>query len=285
VELIGDPVEHPLLLEIFRFWIEQLGMTVDCRMRRVAIDEAGDYIDTSRNDRLWRGAFVTGDLRRAIKPHVSLMTNDVDKLPFVDTVFRWEFGWPAGAIIAAGGFWKALEKLLNERQFPIWFAGIQIVGSGPDAFSAAGLFREKQMDNIWFYTGDVEEGRGLARQLGMGEERVLPLEALGPLPAAAQSPLGAQIGSPHVLINTTSMGMEGEPPLPVNLDLYPDATLVCDFVYEPRETALLRAARKRGMIAVNGLPWLIERVAQTFWLFVLENPPRKQDADLMAKLG
>jgi shikimate dehydrogenase len=81
------------------------------------------------------------------------------------------------------------------------------------------------------------------------------------------------------------MGMEGEPPLPVNLELYPDATLVCDFVYEPRETALLRAARKRGMIAVNGLPWLIERVAQTFWLFVLDNPPRKQDADLMAKLG
>ena len=285
VELIGDPVEHPLLLDILRFWIEQKGMSVDCRMRRVAVEDAGEYIDQSRNDPRWRGAMVTGELRRAIKPHVSLMARDVDDLPFVDTIFRWELGWPGGAIMAAGGFWKAIEKLLNAQQFPVWFAAIQIVGSGPDAFSAAGLFKEKQIENLWFYTADLEQGRALARQLKIGEERVQPLEALGPLPAAAQSPLGGQIGSPHLLINTTSMGTEGALALPVNLDLYPEATLVYDFVYEPRESELLRAARRRGMIAVNGLQLLVEQVAHAFWLFVLDNPPRKQDAELMAKLG
>ena len=49
VELIGDPVEHPMLLDILRFWIDRLGMSVDCRMRRVAVAEAGDYVDRSRN--------------------------------------------------------------------------------------------------------------------------------------------------------------------------------------------------------------------------------------------
>ena len=51
----------------------------------------------------------------------------------------------------------------------------------------AGMFKEKQIENIWFYTADLEQGRALARQLKIGEERVQPLEALGPLPAAAAS--------------------------------------------------------------------------------------------------
>jgi len=285
VELIGDPAEHPLLLDILRFWIEQKGMTVDLRMRRVATAEAEGYVERSRLDPKWRGAFVTGALRTAIKPHVSLMARDLDQLPFVDTIFRFELGWPVGGIIAAAGFWKSLEELFKDQQFPIWFAGIQIVGSGPDAFSVAGMLTEKKIDNLWFYTEDLDEGRALVNRLGLGEERVLPLEALGPLPAAAQTPFATQTGSPHFLINTTRMGMAGAGEVPVELVLYPDQTFVYDLVYEPRETGLLRKARERGLPAVNGLLQLVEQAGQAFWLFVLDNPPRKQDADLMVSLG
>ena len=285
IELIGDPVEHPLLLDIIRFWIEQLGMSVDCRMRHVAIAEAGDYIDHSRADPRWRGAIVTGDLRTAIKPHVSLVARDFDQLPFVDTVFRWELGWPAGLVSAAAGFWKTVEQLLKEKEFPLWYASVQIVGSGPDAFSAAGMFVEQKFDNIWFYAADLQQGRRLARQLRLGEERALPLDALGPVPLAAQGSIAANTGSPHMLINTTRMGIDGEGELPVNLDLYPPATLVYDFAYEPRETQLLRAAHKRGMAAQNGLRLLVEQVGKAFWCFVLATPPRNLDAELIARLG
>ena len=285
VELIGDPADHELLLDILRFWIEQKGMTVDLRMRRVAAADAHDYVERSRTDPRWRGAFVTGSLRTAIKPHVSLLARDLDQLPFVDTIFRFELGWPVGAITAAAGFWKSLEELFKGEQFPIWFAGIQIVGSGSDAFAVAGMLMERKINNLWFYTDDLEEGRELARRLGLGEERVLPLDALGPLPNAAQTPFGAQVGSPHFLINTTRMGTEGAGEVPVDLGLYPEQTLVYDLVHQPRETGLLRQARKRGLQAVNGVPLLIEQAGQAFWLFVLDNPPRKQDADLMARLG
>ena len=285
LELIGDPVETTILLDIIRFWIEQLGMSVDCRMRHVRLADAGEYIDSSRHDRLWRGAIVTGHLRETIKPHVSLLARDADHLPFVDTVFRYQLGWPGGVITTALAFWKTLETLFKELDFPLWFAGVQIVGSGPEAFSAAAMFREKKIDDIWFYTDDPQQGRGLARLLELGGERVLPLAALGPIPEAAQTPLAVHSGSPHFLINTTRMGTDGAAALPVNLDLYPEKTLVYDMVHEPRETELLRCARKRGMPAVNGLPLLIEQAAQAFWFFVLKNPPRKQDAELIARLG
>ena len=285
VELIGDPPEHGVLLDVLGFWIEQKGMTVDLRTRRVTAAEAEDYVEHSRTDPRWRGAFVTGSLRYAVKPHVSLLARDTDQLPFVDTIFRFELGWPAGAITAAAGFWKSLEELFGAQQFPIWWAGIQIVGSGADAFSVAGMFKEKKIDNLWFYTADLDEGRSLARQLGLGDERVLPAEALAPLPAAAQLAFAVQTGSPHFLVNTTRPGTDGAGEVPVELDLYPDQTFVYDMVYEPRETALLRKARKRGLQAVHGLPLLIEQAGQAFWLFVLDNPPRKQDAELMTRLG
>ena len=272
------------MLDILRFWIEQKGMSVDCRMRRVTAGEAADYVETSRNDPRWRGAFITGALRQSIKPYVSLAARDVDQLPFVDTLFRWELGWPAGMITAAAGFWKTLEALMK-KDFPIWWAGIQIVGSGPEAFSVAGMFKEKQIENLWVYTADLDEGRALARRLQLGEERVLPLDALGPLPDAAQTTFAVATGSPHLLINTTAMGMAGEPDVPVDLDLYPSQTLVYDFVYEPSETALLRRAKERGMTAVNGLPLLVEQAGQAFWCFVLDNPPRKTDAELLARLA
>ena len=285
VEVIGDPVEHPILLDALRFWIEQKGMTVDLRMRRVAAADARDYVENSRADPRWRGAFVTGSLRYDVKPHVSLLARDVDQLPFVDTIFRFELGWPVGAITASAGFWKTLEKLFKNQEFPIWFAGIQIVGSGADAFAVAGMLMERKIENIWLYTADLDEGRALARRLKLGEERVLPLEALGPLPAAAQPPISLHTGSPHFLVNTTRMGMEGEGEVPVEFDLYPDQTFVYDLVYEPRETGLLRKARKRGMPTANGMPLLIEQAAQALWLFVLDNPSRKQDAELLARLG
>ena len=285
VELIGDPVEHGVLLDILRFWAEQKGMTVDFRMRRVPVAEAGDYVERSRADRLWRGALVTGPLRNAVKPHVSLLARDTEQLPFVDAIFRFELGWPGGVITAAAAFWKSLESLFKESEFPVWFAGIQIVGSGPDAFAVAAMFKEKSVANIWFYTDDLDEGRALARRLELGEERVLPLDALRPLPAAAQMPLAVQIGSPHVLINTTRMGMDGAGEVPVDLGLYPEQTFVYDLVHEPRETELIRTARKRGLRSVNGLPLLVEQAAQAFWFFVLDNPPRKQDGELLDRIG
>ena len=285
-ELIGDPVEQTILSEILRFWIERLGMSVEVRIRNVPLSDVADYIDRSRADRLWRGALVTGSLRQALKSHVSLLARDTDKLPFVDTVFRYELGWPGGLITAAAAFWKTLESFLKDaRDFPLWFAAIQVVGSGPEAFAAAGGLREKQMDNFWFYTTDLDEGRALTRRLELGEERVLPLEALRPLPLAAQMPFAVQTGSPHFLINTTGLGRDGAGQLPINLDLYPDKTLVYDFVHEPRDTALTRRARERSMMAVNGLPLLIEQAAHAFWFFFLDNPPRKHDDDLIARLG
>ncbi|SEN11782.1 shikimate dehydrogenase [Loktanella fryxellensis] len=63
----------------------------------------------------------------------------------------------------------------------------------------------------------------------------------------------------NLLINTTSLGMTGQPPLHIDLDtLQPHAT-VTDIVYAPLQTPLLSAAAARGCVTVDGLGMLLHQ--------------------------
>ena len=63
-----------------------------------------------------------------------------------------------------------------------------------------------------------------------------------------------------MLVNTTSQGMVGQPPLDLTLDRLPATALVCDIVYVPVNTPLLAAARRRGNPTVDGLGMLLHQV-------------------------
>jgi shikimate dehydrogenase len=62
-----------------------------------------------------------------------------------------------------------------------------------------------------------------------------------------------------MLVNTTSQGMTGHPPLDLSLERLPVSALVNDIVYIPRETPLLVAARARGNPIVTGLGMLLHQ--------------------------
>ena len=70
-----------------------------------------------------------------------------------------------------------------------------------------------------------------------------------------------------LVVNTTSQGMVGYPPLDLSLDALPKAAMVADIVYNPLETPLLAASRKRGNIAVDGLGMLLHQAVPAFEAF------------------
>lgn len=67
-----------------------------------------------------------------------------------------------------------------------------------------------------------------------------------------------------LLVNTTSLGMVGQPPLAMKLGGLAARALVCDIVYAPLETPLLRAAASAGHYAVDGLGMLLHQAALSF---------------------
>ncbi|WP_339108613.1 shikimate dehydrogenase [Thioclava sp. GXIMD4216] len=60
-------------------------------------------------------------------------------------------------------------------------------------------------------------------------------------------------------VNTTSLGMEGQPPFDISLDLLPETALATDIVYIPLLTAFLQKAQAQGCRIVDGLGMLLHQ--------------------------
>jgi shikimate dehydrogenase len=69
----------------------------------------------------------------------------------------------------------------------------------------------------------------------------------------------AVLSGAGIVVNTTSLGMDKEPPLDIDLAGLPTAAVVVDIVYVPLETGLLAAARRRGHPTVDGLGMLLHQ--------------------------
>lgn len=75
-----------------------------------------------------------------------------------------------------------------------------------------------------------------------------------------------------IVVNATSAGMVGNPPLEISLDPLPVSAAVCDIVYNPLETDLLRRASSTGHRAIDGLSMLMHQAAPAFAAFYGEEP-------------
>ncbi|MDE0195850.1 MAG: shikimate dehydrogenase, partial [bacterium] len=84
-----------------------------------------------------------------------------------------------------------------------------------------------------------------------------------------------EIGGFDLVVNATPLGMSGHggPPTPVDPVLLRPDQLLVDLVYEPAETALLAAARERGLRAFNGVRMLVHQAARAFELWTGTEAP------------
>jgi shikimate dehydrogenase len=81
----------------------------------------------------------------------------------------------------------------------------------------------------------------------------------------------------RLLVNTTSLGMTGKPPLELALEELPANAAVADIVYNPLETGLLKAARARGHRTMDGLGMLMHQAAPAFALWFGVTPEVTQE--------
>ncbi|MEZ5896209.1 MAG: shikimate dehydrogenase [Parvularculaceae bacterium] len=76
------------------------------------------------------------------------------------------------------------------------------------------------------------------------------------------------VGAADIIVNTTSLGMEGFGPLDLDLCAAADDAVVCDIVYKPLVTPLLATAKVRGLTTVDGLSMLMHQAVPGYlaWL-------------------
>jgi shikimate dehydrogenase len=106
----------------------------------------------------------------------------------------------------------------------------------------------------------IDRARALADQFGAGVR-----------PVAWQA-IGDWLPKAGLLVNTTSLGMHGQPPLEIEVSRLPSQAVVADLVYVPLETALLAAAHARGLRTADGLGMLLHQAVRGFELWFGRRP-------------
>jgi shikimate dehydrogenase len=91
----------------------------------------------------------------------------------------------------------------------------------------------------------------------------------------------------RLLVNATLLGAAGQEALPIELSALPESAVVCELNYVPLESELLRAARARGLRAVDGLGMLLHQAVPAFARFFGVRPAVTAElrAALEATLG
>lgn len=278
-EVIGDPIAHSRSPLIHKFWLAKLGLDGDYRATRV--DGAGlpQYLSDRRLDPDWRGCNVTMPLKQAAVPCVSRLDPDAELADAVNTVAVEADGTCRGFnsdILAVTELLAELDRPSHPNHVATY---VQIVGAGGAARAAAiGAARAGYCD-FDFFNRTLARARDMARLLGLAPEAYgHPLEALGPI-RNPDDGAGDQRYS-HILINATSMGMQGTPEVPIDLSAYYSDTVVFDMVTHPAETGLVGQARGLGLRTIDGLEMLVAQAAFAFERFFGVAPPRETDGEL-----
>jgi shikimate dehydrogenase len=243
--VIGWPVGHSLSPRIHRFWLAELGIEGRYEAVVVSPDWLEDIVDSFRAAG-WCGFNVTVPYKEAIIPLLDVIDPVAREIGAVNTVVAVGEGQFEGRNTDAPGFLasiRAARAIRTDRPAALLGAG----GAARAIMSAlcgAGI-REIRIAN-------------------RNRERAAALAAAFPATVCQWDDRERMLEGCGLLINSTSLGMTGQPALEIKLDQLPQSALVTDIVYRPLETDLLAQARRRGNPVVDGLGMLLHQAVEGF---------------------
>ena len=164
------------------------------------------------------------------------------------------------------GFVRSLKE---QAAFEPLGKSVLLLGAGGAARAAAFGLANEGASSLTLANRTLERARRLAEEL---RDSIPNVEAT-PMEEAA---LAEALARADLIVNATSIGMshgDAQGRTPLGRDLIPPSALVCDMVYTPSETPLLREARNAGARTLGGLAMLIYQGAASFELWTGRQAP------------
>jgi len=259
--LIGWPAAHSRSPLIHHYWLRTLGIAGGYNIEAVPPEGFAEFVL-----HLSAHGFVGANVTLPHKERaLALSAPDARARAVGAANTLW---YEAGELRSTN---TDVEGFINnlDAAAPGWDGAGQALVLGAGGASRAVVFGliERGFKRVHLANRTIDRARALADQFG---ESVHPVawDAIGDLlPQAA------------LLVNTTSLGMHGQPELAIDVSRLPPQAVVADLVYVPLETALLAAARARGLRAADGLGMLLHQAVRGFELWFGQRPAVTPDEE------
>lgn len=246
--VIGHPIAHSRSPLIHGTWLAQHGLAGSYERIDVAPAALPDFIGRIRSGEL-TGGNVTVPHKESVLPLLDHLTETARTMGAANTLWC-EDGRLHGDNTDAAGFLGHLDATV-----PGWDARVGtalLLGAGGAARAIAYGLRTRGVGRIILANRSAARAADLAASLG------------APLETADWAGRNTLVGSADLIVNTTSLGMKGQPALDLDLSALRPGTIVDDIVYVPLKTALLEEAERRGGIIVDGLGMLLHQAVPGF---------------------
>ena len=246
--VVGHPVKHSRSPIIHGYWLEQFGINGRYDRYDVKPEDFSHFVKTLSEQGL-QGVNVTIPHKEAAFLALDEATERARRLKAANTLW-FENGKLWGDNTDSIGFLANLDQ--GHPGWDINAKSALILGAGGAARAIIAGLQERNIEKITIVNRTRERAEELALMSG------------GQVAVAEWSKLSFQLESADLVVNTTSLGMSGQPDLDLSLDPLGKNALVTDIVYVPLETNLLKQARLRGNPVVDGLGVLLHQAVPGF---------------------
>jgi shikimate dehydrogenase len=246
--VIGWPITHSRSPLIHGHWLARYG--IPGRYDRIAVEpaEAARWFAGLSESGL-AGCNVTLPHKAAAYAAAAEREASAEAVGVANTLWLAD-GRLQAANTDTYGFMRHLDT-----SAPRWREGsglVAVLGAGGAARAIVFGLLEAGVERVVIYNRTRERAEAIADHFG-ARVRV-----------GDWSQRSAELADVSVLVNTSALGMKGQPPLEIDLAGMRAGGVVADIVYVPLETPLLAAARRRDLTAVDGLGMLLHQAVPGF---------------------
>jgi shikimate dehydrogenase len=252
--LIGWPAAHSRSPLIHHYWLRTLGIEGGYNIEAVPPEGFAEFVL-----HLSAHGFVGANVTRPHKERALALSKPdararaagaANTLWYEDGELRstnTDIEGFVGNLDACAGGWDATEDAL-------------VLGAGGASRAVVFGLLDRGIRRVHLANRTLQRARALGDQFGA---RVHPV---------AWQTIGELLPRMGLLVNTTSLGMHGQPSLTLDVSLLPAHAVVADLVYVPLQTELLAAARARGLKTADGLGMLLHQAVRGFELWFGQRP-------------
>ncbi|HVR55946.1 MAG TPA: shikimate dehydrogenase [Pseudolabrys sp.] len=247
--VIAWPAGHSRSPIIHNYWIKQHKLDAEYRREAVPPEKFANFVSNLRAN-----GYIGANISVPHKEVALKLTEPDDR---------------ARAVGAANALWYDDNRLRStntdvegflanlDAATPGWDRGLStavVLGAGGGARAVIFALLAREVGRVYVINRTAERAKALRKKFG------------NRLQVASWDETTGLLGGAGLLVNTTTLGMVGQPPLELNLRC-PPSLVVADLVYDPLVTGLLAGARARGLRTADGLGMLLHQAVRGFQLW------------------